>query len=80
MLITINMHYLNIIGLILNFFGTIIMAWGLFKTKDQIEKESGTYWGHNLFLKHSMYRDRQAAIVGMCFLAVGFLLQLFGAF
>lgn len=70
------MKALSLIGLFLNFIGAIVLAAGLVKSPDQIEKESGTHYGHNPHLKKSMYYDRKAAIWGISIMAVGFVISI----
>lgn len=70
------MKTLAILGLSFNFIGAIILAVGLVKTKNQIEKESDTYWDQNPHLKFSMYKDRKATILGISIMAIGFLMSL----
>lgn len=72
------MKFLILGGLFLNFIGAFILATGLIKSPSQIEKESGTYWGHNPHLQNSMYRDRKAAIWGVGIMALGFILSFIG--
>lgn len=67
---------LNLIGLILNFIGSLIMGLGMIRSKNRIEKESGTYYDGNPYTKKFFYTDRKIGLLGIILLAIGFLLQL----
>jgi len=65
------------IGLVLNFIGTVILAFSLIKSNKTIKNESGTYYGGNQYIESSLIKNRRIAIVGLSFLAIGFILQMF---
>lgn len=74
------MKILNLIGLILNFLGSIIFGLGMIRSKDRIEKESGSYYNGNPYAKKFFYADRKIGLWGIILLAIGFLLQLISIF
>lgn len=66
----------QVIGLILDFIGAILFVIPIIRTKKAIEKESGTYVGHNPHLMKSKTRETYMGIVGLILLAIGFFLQI----
>jgi hypothetical protein len=70
------MNHLNLIGLVLNFVGSLILGFGMIRSKDRIEKESGSYWDENPHTKRFFYTDRKIGMFGIGLLSLGFLLQL----
>ena len=71
------MKVFTLAGLLLNFLGAVVLAVGFIKTPSQIKKESDTYRGQNPHIRKSMYRDRNAAILGISIMALGFALSFF---
>lgn len=70
------MKNLEFIGLLLNLLGSIVLALGMIRSKERIEKESGTYWDGNPYAKQYFYTDRKLGLLGISLLGIGFLLQL----
>jgi len=66
---------LDLTGLAFNFLGSLILGLGMIRSKDRIEKESGTYWDGNPYSKKFFYTDRKVGLAGMILLSLGFLLQ-----
>jgi len=62
--------------LLLDFIGALILAIPLLKSKKEIQKESGTYFGMNLYLSKAMLRDRILGVLGLIFFILGFGLQM----
>jgi len=69
---------LLIAGLLFNFIGSVILISGALPSDEQINKISGTYFGHNKYLLESLEKNRDQAKKGLKFSSVGFLLELFG--
>jgi len=67
---------IQFIGLLLDFIGALILAIPLLKSKKEIQKESGTYFGMNLYLSKAMLRDRILGVLGLIFFILGFGLQM----
>ena len=70
------MDYLSLAGLFFAFVGSIILGLGMIRSKDRIEKESGTYWDGNPFTAHFYHLDRKIGLWGMASLSFGFLVQI----
>ncbi len=55
------------------------MGLGMIRSKDRIEKESGTFWDGNPYTKQFFHVDRKIGFIGMVLLIVGFLFQIISA-
>jgi len=67
---------INIIGLISNIVGAIVLAIPLFKTQKQIKKLSETCWDNSPFLIQSFIKDKRLGFLGLVLLIFGFFMQL----
>jgi hypothetical protein len=67
-----------VLGLILNFIGTICLAKGLLVFGEEAQKLAGTYYDINPHLAYSLTDNRNWALAGLACIALGFLCQLVG--
>jgi len=74
------MGHLNIIGLVFNLLGSLILGFGMIRSKERIEKESTSYWDGNPYTKKYFYTDKKIGLWGIGFLLIGFLLQVISNF
>lgn len=74
------MDYVNIAGLVFGFIGSAILGLGMIRSKDRIEKESGSFWDGNPYTEGFYRLDRVKGLWGMGTLAVGFFLQILSVF
>jgi Na+/proline symporter len=65
-----------LLGLSLNFYGTILLAMTLLKPDNKIKDLSGTYYGGNPDLEKDMLESRRAALWGLILIVIGFLFQI----
>ncbi len=72
------MDYINLIGLIIAFIGSIILCVALIKSKSVIRGMAATTWDSNPIAEKEYYKDRKLGIIGVGFLLSGFLAQIVG--
>jgi hypothetical protein len=58
--------------------GSILLAIGLFPSRQDIEKQSATFWGRNPYLIRAMGQNKAAGEIGLLALAVAFVLEVVG--
>lgn len=68
--------WLNFIGLVLNFVGALVLAYGAITSRGRAAKISAAYFGGNNAATEDRVAMSRNSIVGICLLAVGFLLQI----
>lgn len=73
-----NYFTLLIIGLTLNFLGSLILIFGALPSGDQINKISGTYFGGNKYLAENLEQNRKLAQIGLILSCAGFAFELVG--
>jgi len=67
---------IQLIGLVLDFIGALLLAIPFIRTEREIEEESSTCAGYNPSLRRAMNRENRLTKAGLIFLSVGFLLQI----
>lgn len=67
----------GLLGLILNFSGTFLLAVTLVKPDSKIKDMTATYFGGNTELEKDMFRNRRTALWGLILIASGFVFQFF---
>ena len=67
---------IQLIGLVLDFVGAILLAIPFIRSSKEIEEESSTYWGYSPPLRRAMKRENRLTKAGLIFLSIGFLLQI----
>lgn len=72
--------YLVLIGLIFNTTGSVLLGIPLFKTIEQRNNMSATYWGKNPHLENYILKDAKFGLWGIGLLVVGFGLQILSLF
>ncbi len=66
-----------LLGLILNFSGTFLLAVTLVKPDSKIKDMTATYFVGNTELKKDMFQNRRTALWGLILIASGFVFQFF---
>lgn len=69
---------LLIIGLLLNFVGSLVLIFGALPSDEQINKISGTYFNSNKYHSESLKQNRNFAQIGLIIFSVGFLFEFIG--
>ncbi|MFA5995572.1 MAG: hypothetical protein WCW27_01275 [Patescibacteria group bacterium] len=69
------MELLNLFSIATSFIGSIFLSLGLIKSKQQIEDETGTYFGHNPYLKEYVLSDQKFILLGFHLLIISFAFQ-----
>jgi|GEM_PF-3618013 hypothetical protein len=70
---------MQLIGLILNFIGTVLLAIGAILPNKEIEQLSTQYFGGRPDIKYNLIKNKNLAIIGIIVNALGFLFQIIGA-
>jgi hypothetical protein len=70
--------WLNFAGLALNLAGAVVLAYGAVTSRSRASEISASYWGGNKAATDDRMRMSRNSVVGICLLALGFLLQLPG--
>ena len=70
--------WLNFAGLALNFVGAVVLAYGALTSHRRAEEISASYFGGNKVAAddRKMPKISRNSVVGICLLALGFLLQM----
>ena len=68
--------WLNFLGLVLNFAGAVVLVYGAITSRSRAEQVSGAYYGGNKAATEDRVTMSRNSIIGICLLALGFLLQL----
>ena len=68
--------WLNFAGLLLNLAGAIVLAYGAINSRRRAEELSVPLWGGNKAEVDDRMKVSRNSVIGICMLAVGFLLQL----
>lgn len=71
-----GVEVLKLFGLGLGFVGSVLLSIGLVKSRQQIDDETGSYWGQNPFLRENILGERKLVIIGFIALLAGFAFQL----
>lgn len=69
-----------ILGLILNFYGTFLLAMTLVRPDKEIKDMASTYYGGNAELEKDMFQNRKRALWGLILVALGFIFQFIDIF
>ena len=68
--------WLNFLGLVLNVAGAVVLAYGAITSRNRAEQVSAAYFGGNKAAAGDRVKMSRNSIIGICLLALGFLLQL----
>jgi len=68
--------WLNFTGLLLNLAGAAVLAYGAITSRKRAAEVSAAYWGGNNAAADDRVRMSRNSVIGICMLALGFLLQL----
>ena len=68
-------EWLNFIRLLLIFIGAVILGYGALTSRERAEQLSPAYYGGNKVAAIDRVKMSRNSIIGMCLLAMGFLLQ-----
>ena len=68
--------WLTFVGLVLNFVGAVILAYGAITSRERADRVSAAYWGGNKAAADDRIRMSRNSIIGICLIALGFFLQI----
>jgi len=71
--------WLKFIGLVLNFAGAVVLAYGAITSRGRAEQISSAYYDGNKAATKDRVAISRNSIIGICLLALGFLLQMPGS-
>lgn len=63
---------LEVIGIILNTIGAILLASSIFRSEEEIKDESSTYYGGNPFLLRNFKSSKNTGVAGLFIFILGF--------
>jgi hypothetical protein len=72
------MRWFNIVGLVFDFAGTIVIALSVIPSRSEIDEMTRTVYGGNPTARADRLRQSNLALAGLGLLIVGFLLQIIG--
>lgn len=68
--------WLNFAGLLLNLAGAVVLTYGAISSRKRAAEVSDSYFGGNNAATDDRVRMSRNSVIGICMLALGFLLQL----
>ena len=66
------------LGLLLDIVGVCVLSRAVIMNKKTADKLAGTYWNKNLALEKALLKQSRDALLGLCFMITGFVMQIFG--